>query len=212
MAYPGHGYPGGQSGGYPPPDRSPWSSPVVLVAAAAGVLLVIGGVLAAFLLIPSDDDDPVSAPGTSTTTSTVTGSPGERADSPTVTITPPPTTVTTTHQPTTTGTRPAPTVPGADWQGFTDGPRCDAANDPAVAILRTDRSRVIICRVGEAGGLYYKGVADGNLKHIDFPTQEGKYFIARSGSYEYIVTPSGLVIRQNGNTIADEPAIAYWSR
>ena len=104
------------------------------------------------------------------------------------------------------------TVPGADWQGFTDGPRCDAANDPAVAILRTARSRVIICQVGSAGGLYYKGVAPEGHKHIDFPTQQGKYFIARSGSYEYFVTPSGLVIRDGGNTIADEPATAYWSR
>ncbi len=208
QGFPGSGYSGG---GYPAPERSPWASPVVLVAAAAGVLLVVGGILAAVLLIPSgDDDDPIATPGTSITTHTVTSSQDGQSTQPvgtqTVTLTPPPGTTTTVTD------RPSPTVPGADWQGFTDGPRCDAANDPAVAILRTARSRVIICQVGSAGGRYYKGVAPEGHKHIDFPTQQGKYFIARSGSYEYFVTPSGLVIRDGGNTIADEPATAYWSR
>ncbi|GAB06550.1 hypothetical protein M2359_001939 [Gordonia amarae] len=214
----GGGFPQGYpSGGYPPPERSPWSSPVVLVAAAAGVLLVVGGILAAFLLLPSGDDDPDASPGPSTTTHTVTQSPSSPppqqsgTGQETVTVTPPPGTV-TTPPPTTDTDRPDPTVPDTDWQGFTAGPRCDGATDPALAILATNRSRVIICRVGERGGLYYKGVADGNLKHIDFPTQEGKYYFARSGSFEYIVSPSGLVIRQNGNTIGDEPAVAYWSQ
>ena len=70
---------------------------------------------------------------------------------------------------------------------------------------------MIICRVGEAGGLYYKGVADGNLKHIDFPAQEGNTS-SHDRDRTSSVTPSGLVIRQDGTTIADEPAIAYWSK
>lgn len=201
MAYPGGNY--STSGPVPPgqPPRSPWSSPVVLVAAAAGVLLVVAGVLAAVILIPESEPGPVSsssttvvtATGGSTITSVVTAPPA----------TAPPTTPTPTHN--------SPTVPSTDWQGFSDGPRCNASNDPAVAIGLTGRSRVVICRVGADGGLYYKGLADGDAIELQFPIRSGDTFTATNGAYSYIVSPTSLMITKGGSVLNSEPMIAYWS-
>ena len=109
-------------------ERSPWASPVVLVAAAAGVLLVVGGILAAVLFIPSgDDDDPVATPGTSITTHTVTSSQDGQSTQPVGTQT-----VTSPRRPARPRRHRSPVADrsGADWQGFADGPRCDAATIP----------------------------------------------------------------------------------
>lgn len=202
MAYPGGNY--STSGPVPQgqPPRSPWSSPVVLTAAAAGVLLVIAGVLAAVILIPKSEPGPtasspttvITASGGSTITSVVTATPPATA---------PPTTPTPTHN--------SPTVPSTDWQGFTDAPRCNASNDPAVAIALTGRSRVVICRVGAGGGLYYKGLADGNAIELQFPIRSGDTFTATNGSYSYVVSPSSLTITQGGSVLNSEPMIAFWS-
>ena len=218
MTYPpsgpgGHPQGGYPSGGYPQgpvppgPPRSPWSLPAVLVAIGAGVLLVVVGVLAALLLIPADDEsaDRDSAdggqPSASTFTSTVTR--------PAETTTPTTATTTTTTPP---PVRPTPTVAGADWQGFTSGPRCNAADDPAVAVGQTARSRVVICQVGtQTGRLYYKGAAPEGGIELQFPTRTGDTFEARNGSVRYLVSPTSLTIVDGGAVLTEEPMLAYWS-
>ncbi|WLP91538.1 hypothetical protein [Gordonia sp. NB41Y] len=210
MSYPpgppqGYGYP------TPPPQqppRSPWSSPVVLVAIAIGLLVVIGAGIAAWALTRNSSDSD-SAGATSTTPSTSTST-----FTSTVTQTqggaPVPTQTQTTTR--TTTARPSVSVSGADWQGFLSGPRCNAADDPAVAIGQTTRSRVVICQVGaQTGRWYYKGLADGNTIEIGYPQQVGNSFVAQNGSTTYTVSPSSVVISQNGSTLADEPMLAYWS-
>lgn len=203
--YPGAYGPGGHPQGPPPePPRSPWSSPAVLVAIGAGVLLVVAGVLAAFLLIPSDEESAAKSASSTTSqpptiTSTVTRSP-----------TPPPTTATTTLTP--APNRPAPTVAGADWQGFVTGPRCNAADDPAVAIGQTSRSRVVICQVGnQTGRWYYKGQAPEGGIELQFPTRIGNTFEARNGSVRYLVSPTSLTIVDAGSVLTNEPMLAFWS-
>lgn len=204
--YPGAYGPGGYPQGPPPqPPRSPWTSPAVLVAIGAGVLLVVAGGLAAFLLIPSDEEssDTTAAtttnPEPATITSTVTRSP-----------TPPQTTVTTTPPP--VPNRPTPTVTGADWQGFVTGPRCNAADDPAVAIGQTSRSRVVICQVGnQTGRWYYKGQAPEGGIELQFPTRVGNTFEARNGAVRYLVSPASLTIVEGGSVLTNEPMLAYWS-
>ncbi|GAB20953.1 hypothetical protein GOPIP_001_00780 [Gordonia polyisoprenivorans NBRC 16320 = JCM 10675] len=215
---PGEGYPSG--GGYPtpppqgygpgyPPPRSPWSSPLVIAAIVVGVLVVIGaGVGAYWLTRGSDSSDSaadsastsVASASTQTVTSTVTGPGG--ASGPTGVPT-------TTTQP---QVRPNPTVSGADWQGFLSGPRCNAADDPAIVIGRTSRSQVVICQVGnQTGRWYYKGLADGNPIEIGYPQMVGATYVARNGAVTYTVSPSALVISENGATLATEPMLEYWS-
>ncbi|MCR5979961.1 hypothetical protein GDN83_19820 [Gordonia jinghuaiqii] len=193
-------------GGHPPgPPRSPWSSPAVLVAIGAGILLVVVGVLAALLLIPSDEDsaDQDTAAGSQSTASTFTS---------TVTQSPAPTPTTNLTPATTPTSRPTPTVAGADWQGFTSGPRCNAADDPAIAIGQTSRSRVVICQVGSATGRwYYKGLAPEGGIEVQFPTRTGDTFEARNGAVRYIVSPASLTIVDGGSVIGEEPMLAYWS-
>ena len=205
----------GQSG----PPRSPWSSPLVLMAIGIGVLVVIGAGIATFALTRGGDSPDANqaaaststaleSTSTHTVTSTITGNAGENGGSNGSGNSGGGTTTT----PTTTTQRPSPSVSGADWQGFLNGPRCDASDDPAIVIGRTARSQVIICQVGnQTGRWYYKGLADGNPLHIDFPTRSGSSFIAANGSTTYTVSPSSLVIAKNGATLGTEPMVEYWS-
>lgn len=175
----------------------------MLVAIAIGLLVVIGAGIAAWALTRTGSDSDsatatTSTPSTSTSTftSTVTQTQGG-APIPTQTQT-------TSH--------PSVTVSGADWQGFLSGPRCNAADDPAVAIGQTTRSRVVICQVGtQTGRWYYKGLAEGDTIEIGYPQQVGNSFVAQNGSTTYTVSPSSLVITQDGSTLADETMLQYWS-
>ncbi|WP_238422140.1 hypothetical protein [Gordonia sp. 'Campus'] len=209
--YPQGGYP---QGGYPQgrptpgPPRSPWSSPAVLVAIGAGVLLVVAAVLAALLFIPADDEsaDRDSADGGQSSTPTFTSTVTRSAETTPTTTTP------TTPSTSSTPPRPIPTVSGADWQGFTDGPRCNAAGDPAVAVGQTSRSRVVICQVGsQSGRWYYKGLAPEGGIELQFPTRTGDTFEARNGAVSYLVSPTSLTIVENGSVLTAEPMLAYWS-
>lgn len=184
-------------------DRSPWSSPVVLVSIAAGVLLVIAGALAAFLLIPHHDVNPPAAETTATVTAG--GAPSPAA---TTTTTP----ITTPDITTPVPVHPQPTIAGTDWQGFYDGPRCNAADDAAVAIGQTSRSQIVICQVGsQTGRTYYKGSADGNDVEISYPQQVGDTFHVTNRGVTYVISPQALTIVQGGATLADEPMVAYWT-
>ncbi|WAC54792.1 hypothetical protein [Gordonia sp. SL306] len=180
-------------------DRSPWSSPIVIVAIAAGVLIVVAGALAALLLLDDGTpESPASASSAPTAASTIVTSTVTDIATSTATI---------------TTERPHPTVPGADWQGYPDGPRCNGADDPAVMIGETPRSRVIVCQVGrQAGRLYYKGSADGQGVEVDYPRRIGDTFAVTNNGVTYVISPESLVISQGGETVADEPMIAHWLR
>ncbi|GAB18632.1 hypothetical protein GOEFS_060_00250 [Gordonia effusa NBRC 100432] len=206
MTYPGGNYQpsGPHSQGLPPePPRSPWRSPIVLTAIAAGVLLVVAGVLAALILIPESESSP---PVSSITTSVVRPG-GSSNTSPPASI-PPPAPAPGSTSPT---THSEPTVADTDWQGFIDGPRCNASKDAAVAIGLTDRSRVVICQVGSTANLYYKGTADGNSVEIDFPVRSGNAFTATNDGYSYVISQESLTITKGGAVLNTETMIAYWS-
>ncbi|WP_207842568.1 hypothetical protein [Williamsia soli] len=195
------------SGSYQPtpPPRSPWSSPVVIGAIVAGAVVLAVAVLLGFLLIPSDKDDTASASSSVTQpTSTITMSPSTGV--PTSTLTPTQTTTTTTPN------LPNPDVPGADGQGFLSGPRCNAAGDPAVMIGQTNRSKVVVCQVGnQTGRYYYKGLADGGAIEIQYPTRSGNLFTAVNVDTTYLVDSSSLTITRGGSVLAAEPMIYYWT-
>ncbi|GAC48620.1 hypothetical protein [Gordonia aichiensis] len=213
-----------------PPQRSPWSSPAVIIAIVTGVLLVIGVVLAALLLLPRLDDNSSDAAASSSLTPTTgahgdagpasgtsgsggagnaTSAPETQADDP------------QNNHSQDTGTQngggqsaphATPDISGTDWQGFTSGPRCNAADDPAVMIAETNRSQIVICQVGaQTGRWYYKGLADGDSIEVGYPTRSGNTFSATNGNVTYVVGPGQLDIQKNGETIASEPTIAYWS-
>ncbi|MGB3301244.1 hypothetical protein [Gordonia sp. (in: high G+C Gram-positive bacteria)] len=200
--YPGDGYPGGQA----PKNQSPWSSPPVLIAIIAGLLLLAGGVGAAVFYASNKSTD--AAPATS--------SAPPSPETVTQTQQAPPTTTHTvieTAPPTQTAPQPGPavTVAGADRQGFLGGPRCNVPEDNAVFVGYTSRSQVVICQVGnQVGRNYYKGYADGNSTEVGYPTRSGNTFVATNGATDYVVSPSALVIRQNGSVLATEPMIDSW--
>ncbi|MYR06194.1 hypothetical protein GTV32_07645 [Gordonia sp. SID5947] len=181
----------------PPKDRSPWAAPIVIIG--AGVLIVVAAALAALLLF--DDDTappPSSASSTASTSRTIVTSTVTDIATSTATVT--------------TG-RTVPTVPGTDWQGFPDGPRCNGSDDPAVMIGETARSRIVICQVGaQTGRLYYKGSADSRSVEIDHPRRTGDTFRVTNDGVTYVISPDALVISHGHETVADEPMLAHWLR
>ncbi|PYE14681.1 hypothetical protein DFR67_112143 [Williamsia limnetica] len=200
------------TGNYPPtPPKSPWASPVVIGAIVAGAVVLAIAVLLGFLLIPSDEDN---ATGSNTST---TATPTQQTSTKTITLTPstgaPTSSLTpTATTPITTPNLPNPNVPGADGQGFLSGPRCNAAGDPAVMIGQTDRSKVVVCQVGnQTGRYYYKGLADGGAIEIQYPTRSGNRFTAVNNSTTYLVDGSSLTISDGGAVLAAEPMIYYWT-
>lgn len=195
--YPQPGYPGPQ-----PPNRTPQ----ILAIVAIVVALVAAGVVGFLFLRGSDnDDEPVAqTPGVVTVIEQEQSSPSPGE---TTTVVPP--TVTTTVAP---GPESVP-VAGADDRGFLSGPRCHDAADPAMFIGQTARSRVVICQVGaQTGRYYYLGYAGGKTIEVGYPTRSGSTFTAVNGATRYIVSPSSLVITQNGATVATEPMVQSWVR
>lgn len=210
------GYPVPEGGGYPVPEGygypvagppAPNRTPQVLAAIAAVVAL--GAVAALVYLFTRPDDaasqaTPSEAPNSVVTvTQAAPSTHVETVDPEPVT----PKTVTTTV-PHSGGSV---TVSGADNQGFYGGPRCNAPEDPVVFVGRTSRSRVAICQVGnQVGRNYYKGLADGDAIEIGYPSRSGNSFTAVNGNVSYTVSPSALVITQNGSVIANETMIESW--
>lgn len=207
-----------------PPQRSPWSSPAVIIAIVTGILLVVGVVLAALILLPRLEGNDSDSAAASSSAAPSTGTPASVA----------PATTTAGSGGAQNGTRPAesqnsnpqnnqdsgshstphatPEIAGTDWQGFTGGPRCNAADDPAMVIAQTNRSQIVICQVGsQTGRWYYKGYADGNSVEVGYPTRSGDTYSATNGDVTYVVGPSQLDIEKNGETIATEPMNAYWT-
>lgn len=205
--YPQHGYP---QTGYPPPPPPPSRGPQILAAAAA-VVALIAVIAVVVLFVRSDGDDDADPEQAAAGVSVVTEypeapQPGEHEqpapEQQQPAPAPPP-------QPT-----PAPgpvSVAGADRQGFTSGPRCNAAEDPAVFIGRTARSRVVVCQVGaQTGRYYYKGYADGNSIEVGYPTRSGSTFTATNKAVSYIASPTSLTITENGAVLTREPMLQSW--
>ncbi|WP_132993931.1 hypothetical protein [Gordonia zhaorongruii] len=201
-------YPGPPNG----PRKSALSSPAVLIAIIAGLVILIGGVGGAMLWADNQSDDTSQAASSSSSaasesprppdsTVTVTQAPTDRAAPP------------QTQSPVPTTSHPAPTVSGADWQGFGEaGARCNA-DDAAVFIGYTSRSKVVICQVGsDSTRLYYKGFADGQGKEISYPSRSGGMFTATAeDGTVYRVSTSSLTISQGGEQVADEPMVEAWT-
>lgn len=103
-------------------------------------------------------------------------------------------------------------LPDADEYGFITyhgGGRC-AGIDRAVMILRTTQSAAVVCR-STTDGLYYRGyrISDGatiELRNV-IAVGSGYRAINASENAFYEVTTRGLVIAQNDEVLADEPAV-----
>ncbi len=191
----------------PPPQPPPSRLPQILAGVA--VIVAVGAVAAVVALLltsTSSDDDGAPSPSTMTAAPPTSATVVDQQPQATVTVTPQ-TTITTTARP---GTGPV-AITGADSRGFRSGPRCNAPEDPLVFIGYTNRSRVVVCQVGDqVGRNYYQGYADGNTIEVGYPVRSGSTFTATSGTVAYSVSPSALVITENGRTIATEPMIQAW--
>lgn len=207
MSYPPDPYAPREPHGRRP--RSSWSWPVILIAVLAGLLLVLAAVLAAILLTNRSATNAHTAAATSSATETsATTAPPTSTVISTVVQTPAQTPTVTRTQ----SARATPDVPGTDWQGFYDGPRCNSSDDPAVAIGQTPRSRVVICQVGDqTGRWYYKGAASGGTIEVGYPTRSGDTFTAVNGSVTYVLSPDNLEIIDNGQVAGDEPMSWFWT-
>lgn len=98
-------------------------------------------------------------------------------------------------------------LPGADSQGFVDGPRCSFR---AALMVRTAQSQAVVCDDG-SGSYTYKGLRLKDSARIDVPgavpSETG--FIATNGAANtrYVLSRSGLSIYADGEVYL-EPAIA----
>ncbi|MBI3215923.1 MAG: hypothetical protein HYZ38_19055 [Mycobacterium sp.] len=99
------------------------------------------------------------------------------------------------------------TLPGADVQGFVDGPRCSYR---AALMVRTAQSQAVVC--DEGSGLYtYKGLRLIDSARIDVPgavpNQTGFVATNTAADTRYVLSRSGLAIYTNGQ-VYSEPAVA----
>lgn len=109
---------------------------------------------------------------------------------------------------TTSATTTAPVVPGADSYGFVDSEaRCDQA---AVAIGRTQRSKVVICPEAD-GGYEYRGVriSDGASLVAAAKAVGGGTFEARTDGSVYAVSPENLVVTSGGKVIYRDTWLSF---
>ncbi|MTE17539.1 serine/threonine-protein kinase [Nocardia aurantiaca] len=182
----------------PPSERS--SLPLV-VGALIGVVLVLGAVLAWFVSTGNTGVDD-SGGGTATVTT--------RPASTTTALR------TSATAPTTTLVPLVGTVSGTDAQGFTSQlARCNAG-DPAMAMGRTDKSRLVVCRAA-TGRFYYKGmrISDNAGIELDDPVPDGTggFTVTNpTDGTQYRITAYSLVISSGGQVAADESMIEYAHR
>lgn len=188
----------------PPPTPRSGSRPPVWVLAGFGLLAAVAVVLGGTLLTRSQQQSRTATPlessaiesagAPSTPRSSVAASAPEIAGRPLI------------------PQRSTLILPDADASGFINyngGARC-AQPDPAVMILRTRQSAVVICR-GAAGGLYYRGyrISDGATIELGdvLSTATGYRAVNGAEGAFYDVSSRGLVIAQNGEVLSDEPAV-----
>jgi hypothetical protein len=96
--------------------------------------------------------------------------------------------------------------PGADAQGFSDGPRCSYR---AALMIRTAKSQAVVCDEG-SGAYTYKGLRLKDNGRIDLPgavsTASG-FTVSNTDGTRYDISRGGLVIYTGGD-VYTEPAIA----
>ncbi|MEV6098118.1 protein kinase [Nocardia sp. NPDC051981] len=175
----------------------------LLVGALIGVVLVLGAVLAWALLSGrtggNDAGGVTTVTGPAQTTAAYSSMTTARTTVPTTTLVP------------LTGT-----VSSTDTQGFTaQPPRCNAG-DPAMAIGRTDKSRLVVCRTA-TGRFYYKGVriSDNAGIQLDDPVPDGTggFTVTNpTDDTQYRITAYSLVITTGGQVAANESMIEYAHR
>ncbi|MEC3919482.1 serine/threonine-protein kinase [Nocardia sp. CDC160] len=188
-----------------PPERR--RSLPLMIGALLGVLLVLGGVLGWVLLSGRFGGSSDNNKGDNNA-QTITGGPGQ-------TTTPAYRTSGATA-PTTTLVPLTGSVKGTDGQGFTSqSPRCNA-DDPAMAIGRTDKSRLVVCRTA-AGRFYYKGlrISDNAGIQLDDPVPDGSggFTVTNpTDGTQYRITAYSLVITTGGQVAANESMIEYAHR
>jgi hypothetical protein len=95
------------------------------------------------------------------------------------------------------------TLPGADTQGFFNGPRCPYR---AALMVRTPLSQAIVCDDG-SGSYTYKGLRLKDLSRIDLsgalPTANG-FTVSNSDGTRYDISRSGLVITTAGDVYTEQ--------
>ncbi|MFE2998976.1 protein kinase [Nocardia sp. NPDC059246] len=186
----------------PLPPRQRHNLPL-LVGALIGVVLVLAAVLAWALLSGKTGGNGAGG------VTTVTGPAQTTAAYTSVTTA-------RTTAPTTTLVPLSGTVSGTDAQGFTaQPPRCNA-DDPAMAIGRTDKSRLVVCRTA-TGRFYYKGVriSDNAGIQLDDPVPDGTggFTVTNpTDGTQYRITAYSLVITTGGQVAANESMIEYAHR
>lgn len=106
--------------------------------------------------------------------------------------------------------RPAAPAPAADSAGFVDSPaRCDTSQR-AVAIARTERSAIVVCRI--SGGDYtYRGVRlqDGASLRLDDVRPIPAGFEARNDGTTYRLSPTELVVISGETLQSRDPVVEY---
>jgi serine/threonine protein kinase, bacterial len=181
-----------------PPPRTSRTPALLLTLAVVGVLLVLGATLAVVLIGRSGHDqaEPTQRPATSSM------QPASVPPS-AVTVAPP----TITAQP-----QAQLVLPDADTHGFVaynGGARC-SGTDRAEMIVRTAQSALVVCQ-NDAGAAYYRGyrLSDGAMLELSDVVAEGNALVATNPSdgTRYEVSTAGLQIVQNGNVLANEPAV-----
>ncbi|WP_169888177.1 hypothetical protein [Rhodococcus tukisamuensis] len=194
-----------------PPAPRHHKAPMLIAAFAVGLLAAAGIVAAAMIWMPAPERatvavSPVVAAPPSTVYITVPAAPLPPAPpaeppAPAVDAQPAPALA-------------APTVDGTDAQGFLGSAAASCrSGHPAVAVVRTEKSRAVICEADD-GGRYYRALRlrDGAPLEVGGAAAAGDGFVARTGSYAYFVSPNGLTVSRWGNALSQEPAIEYWSR
>ena len=189
---------------HPPATPSSGSRPPVWVLAGLGLLAIVAAMLGGALLVRSQQSSGTAAPLKSSALE-----PAGAPSTPRSSVAVSPTEIASTPQ---FPQRSALILPDADASGFINyngGARC-AQPDPAVMILRTTQSAVVICR-GASGSLYYRGyrISDGATIELgDVLTTATGYRAVNGAEHAfYDVSSRGLVIAQNGEVLADEPAV-----
>jgi hypothetical protein len=195
-----------------PPARANPRSPtpstpktVWAIAAAGAVLLFVLIMLA--ISSRGGSSQPTRDPGPSPSATTTMTTP--------VSAFPTPTTPSTAAPPA-PSTVP-PTTSETDANGFTDpaGPRCNDP-DPAVAIARTARSRVVICQTDDGqlyGQLSSKGLQNGEPIAIDKPVLTPDGFTATNKDGSYTLSAHWLTIMRGSSLPRKEPVLeSHWSQ
>lgn len=196
----------------PGPSKPSRARPLAVAGAAVAAAAVAGAV--AWVSLGGDDETPAAvAATTSASAPTTEVTPSQETTTRETTTQETTRENTTTAVPITTRTPRVSTVGNTDLQGFVDdpGPRCNSTNE-AVAVARTQVSRIVVCRTG-TDRLYYKGVRvdDGSGVEIDDPVRTADGFTVTNEGVTYEFDAGGLLISEDGRELAREPMVEFWS-